>query len=90
MTIQMWEHAQMAEPVCLGEMVGAHVRAAQYGLPCPRRPTIREGEVWEGCQGPLTSARYTFGVASEVPRCGSEQKDGGGHGEDECPREGAA
>eukprot|EP00959_Pyramimonas_sp_CCMP1952_P421707 8834352-Pyramimonas_sp.AAC.1 len=52
MTIQLWGHAQGAEPLCLGALVGLHARAAQYGLPCPHRPALPEGEVWGGCHGP--------------------------------------
>eukprot|EP00959_Pyramimonas_sp_CCMP1952_P240868 5033987-Pyramimonas_sp.AAC.1 len=52
MTIQLWEHAQDAEPLCLGALVGLHARAAQYDLPCPHRPALPEGEVWGVCRGP--------------------------------------
>ena len=52
MTIQLWEHAQDAETLCLGALVGLQARAAQHGLPCPHRPTLPQGEVWLGCQGP--------------------------------------
>ena len=42
----------MAGPACLGALVREHAHATQYGLPCPHRPTLGEGEVWRGCQGP--------------------------------------
>ena len=83
MTIQLLEHAQVREPVCLGALVRLHARGAvRSALSTPAN--IAGGRSVARLSRTVTNTRHTGHISPDVSCCSPEPEDGRGNGSGEC------
>ena len=83
LTIQLWEHAQVSEPVCLGALVRLHARGAvRSALSTPAN--IAGGRRVARLSRTVTNTRHTRYISPDVSCRSPEPEDGRGNGSGEC------